>query len=337
MSNYDPAVIAAIRTIGQQRYGSDPKKLRRYLEGQFDTGIVESGLRDLSGGDADSYGYRQQRSSVYGKQDLNTQVNNLYNEFEQYDKGQPIGQLIADVQRPAAQYRGRYSQQSVIDQARHLLGGDSGAAGGLQVLGSGGSTAPTATGMGNGGLFNYLAQTAPTTNPLQAQLQRGWSLMAQLQGQQSTPQVAPTSSPSNVFATNPFNAGGQAGEVTVSKTADRAGVHTNPAVVDFVGKIAGRANEPLQIGTGTNHSQMTVDGNVSDHWTGKAADIPATGKNLIKLGQDALIEAGMDPAKARQQSGGLYNINGYQIIFNTHEGGDHTNHLHVGLGRILNK
>jgi hypothetical protein len=33
-----------------------------------------------------------------------------------------------------------------------------------------------------------------------------------------------------------------------------------------------------------------------------------------------------------RQDGGLYNIGRYQIIFNTHEGGDHTNHLHVGVG-----
>jgi hypothetical protein len=43
----------------------------------------------------------------------------------------------------------------------------------------------------------------------------------------------------------------------------------------------------------------------------------------------------MDPKKARQQTGGLFNVTRgnkrYQIIFNTQEGGDHTTHLHVGV------
>jgi hypothetical protein len=39
----------------------------------------------------------------------------------------------------------------------------------------------------------------------------------------------------------------------------------------------------------------------------------------------------MSPKEARKQRGGLFNIGGYQIIFNTNEGGNHYNHLHVGI------
>jgi hypothetical protein len=94
--------------------------------------------------------------------------------------------------------------------------------------------------------------------------------------------------------------------------------------------VAGIYGQPLTVGTGTNHSQMTVNGNVSQHWSGHAVDIPATGSTLIRMGQDALIAAGMNPRQARKQRGGLYNVGGRQIIFNTHIGGDHTNHLHLG-------
>jgi hypothetical protein len=98
----------------------------------------------------------------------------------------------------------------------------------------------------------------------------------------------------------------------------------------FVRRVSAVAGgETLTIGTGTNHKLMTVNGNPSDHPGGWAADIPARGKHLIRLGQAALIAAGMNPRKARKQTGGLYNIRGHQIIFNTHEGGDHTDHLHV--------
>lgn len=119
------------------------------------------------------------------------------------------------------------------------------------------------------------------------------------------------------------------GKVLFNSGADRPGVKTSKAVTQFVSQVAGVYGSPLHIGTGSNHSRMTADGNVSDHWSGHAADIPASGKALIKLGQSALIAAGMNPGKAKRQRGGLYNVNGHQVIFNTHEGGDHTNHLHV--------
>jgi hypothetical protein len=123
--------------------------------------------------------------------------------------------------------------------------------------------------------------------------------------------------------------GGAKGSVNKAPGADRAGVATKPVVLSFVSKIAGIFGQSLTIGTGTRHSRMTVDGNVSDHWSGNAADIPATGRRLIRLGQAALIAAGMDPSEARRKTGGLFNVGGHQIIFNTHLGGDHTNHLHV--------
>jgi len=194
MSDYDPAVVAAIRKIGQQRYGNDPKKLRRYLLGQFATGIVESGLQNLSGGDADSYGYRQQRESIYGRQPLDKQINNLYDEFEQYDKGQTVGELAAAVQRPAAQYRGRYAQ--VIDQARKLAGG--GGVSGAGQASMGAQMAPTSmqtgapAGAGVGNVFDYFAASTPTADPLQAQLQRGWQLLSQLQNQRTGGSVGPS-------------------------------------------------------------------------------------------------------------------------------------------------
>lgn len=119
------------------------------------------------------------------------------------------------------------------------------------------------------------------------------------------------------------------GVVHLAMGADRAGVKTSRAVLQFVKKLSGLARAPLTIGTGTNHSHLTVNGRVSDHWSGHAADIPATGANLIHLGRLALIAAGADPRWAMRQKGGLFNIGGHQVIFNTHEGGDHTNHLHV--------
>jgi hypothetical protein len=124
--------------------------------------------------------------------------------------------------------------------------------------------------------------------------------------------------------------GGKRGKL-IGKPIDRPGARTSKAVLGFVSQIAGIYGHAIRLGTGTQHSRMTVNGNVSDHWSGHAIDLPATGQTLIRMGQAALIAAGMDPRKARKQRGGLYNVGGHQIIFNTHEGGDHTNHLHVSV------
>lgn len=126
--------------------------------------------------------------------------------------------------------------------------------------------------------------------------------------------------------------GGRPGKVTIAPGANRKGADLNPAVVQFVRQVAGLYGRPLTIGTGTNHNRLTVNGTVSDHWSGNGADIPLTGKALIRAGQDALIAAGMPAKKARRITGGGFNVGGYQVIFNTDAPGwgDHTTHLHVG-------
>lgn len=129
----------------------------------------------------------------------------------------------------------------------------------------------------------------------------------------------------------PAGATGYAGKVRIDSGADRAGVSTSKQTLAFVRQVSALAGEPLTIGTGTNHSRLTVDGNVSDHWSGHAADIPSSGRALTRLGRLALIAAGANRKWAKRQSGGLFNINGHQIIFNTNEGGNHYTHLHVSV------
>jgi hypothetical protein len=123
------------------------------------------------------------------------------------------------------------------------------------------------------------------------------------------------------------------GKVVLGPGADRPGTPTSKRVLNFVGQVAGVAGvDALTIGTGTNHSKMTVSGNVSNHWTGHGADVPSSGAELLRLGRAALVAAGMNPKKARKAKGGRYEVGGWQIIFstNTPDVGDHTDHLHVG-------
>jgi hypothetical protein len=108
-----------------------------------------------------------------------------------------------------------------------------------------------------------------------------------------------------------------------------------PEVRHFMRALSSVSGQTIVGDSGATHSKMTVNGNVSEHYTGHATDIPASGSSLTKLGQDALIAAGWSPARARKTHGGLFNVmkggRRYQIIFNTNEGGNHFNHLHVGV------
>jgi hypothetical protein len=108
--------------------------------------------------------------------------------------------------------------------------------------------------------------------------------------------------------------------------------HGEP-ILQFVGQIGQMAGRRLAPWDNTTHSLTTTSGRPSAHGAGNAADIPATGKELRELGYLALRAAGMSEKRARaaQRRGGLYNVGGYQIIFATQIGGNHDDHLHVGI------
>jgi hypothetical protein len=102
---------------------------------------------------------------------------------------------------------------------------------------------------------------------------------------------------------------------------------------------------PPIVTTGSNHSKFTTSGNVSDHWDGHAADLgsgrngfPTTGGGYgDRIAEAAFLAAGEPPAeaKAKAAKGGLYTLDRgslrIQIIWKTYEGGDHYNHVHVGV------
>lgn len=129
------------------------------------------------------------------------------------------------------------------------------------------------------------------------------------------------------------------GKVSVASTANRAGVPLSSGLINFVNSMTQWAGN-LSIGTGSNHSKMTSSGNVSDHWTGNGADLPATGKRGDTIAYAALRAAGVAEKDARRmaRNGGVFNINhgGYriQILWKTNVGGNHFNHVHVGVRKL---
>lgn len=112
------AVLGVIMQVARER-GASPKQVKAAIE----TGLVESGLRNLKGGDADSAGWRQERASLYpNPTHVRASAGRFFDETakvkDQYGRA---GDLAAAVQRPAAQFRGRYQQRSA--EADALMGG----------------------------------------------------------------------------------------------------------------------------------------------------------------------------------------------------------------------
>jgi hypothetical protein len=59
-------VLDALLAAGRQI--KDPRTRRVYERAAVQTGLVETGLRELGHGDADSQNWRQERESIYGPQ-----------------------------------------------------------------------------------------------------------------------------------------------------------------------------------------------------------------------------------------------------------------------------
>jgi hypothetical protein len=136
---------------------------------------------------------------------------------------------------------------------------------------------------------------------------------------------------------------GVPGKVVIAPNANRENMPVAQITIDFVAQVAGIANREITITTGTNHDQYTVDGNVSDHWDGHAADIGMVANGGTDDGPvgdrimtACLIAGGVAPLQARQQAqqGGLFTlVHGglrIQCIWKTNAGGNHHNHVHIG-------
>jgi hypothetical protein len=138
------------------------------------------------------------------------------------------------------------------------------------------------------------------------------------------------------------------GPVVIDPGANRPGVPLSPDITAFVARMAELLPTPLIVTTGTNHSQYTTSGNISDHWAGNAVDFgavrngfPTTGGGYgDQIAEAAFLVAGEPQASARTKAlkGGAYTITRaglrIQIIWKSYVGGNHYDHIHVGLKRI---
>jgi hypothetical protein len=134
------------------------------------------------------------------------------------------------------------------------------------------------------------------------------------------------------------------GQVVVVAGANKPGQPISAMTIQFVGNMAARIKKPIKVTTGTNHSKFTSSGNVSDHFSGHAVDIGMfanggtdDGPVGDRIMEAACLEAGdsKQGAKDKARTGGLFNFNHegqrIQCIWKTDVGGNHHNHVHVGV------
>jgi hypothetical protein len=124
------------------------------------------------------------------------------------------------------------------------------------------------------------------------------------------------------------------------------GVDANvtPLIREIGLRVAALYGRPLVVTSARRPGAITANGNVSDHASGNALDFGMAangGTNDGPVGDHiaaaALIVAGWRPPQAIEwaQHGGLINITiaaiRIQIIWKTDKGGDHHNHVHIGV------
>lgn len=332
-----------IREILRQGRG----KPRTYVLAALEAGRIESNFTNPSGGDQDSAGWRQERRQYYSDPtNVRASVRRFYEEAARLDRGQSSYKLAADVQRPRADLRGKYKSAHQEALGIYRSGGLSGS-GGVYDLPTPESTDATTTRTPSRLVFDKAgyekALRGATLARMLSHRPEGSVLLRTGLLSTTEPQrsefVSRTAARTRVGLATPepgmpllgarthARGGAWAGKVRVFGSDPK---RLKPELMSFAKQVSAIAGEPIDINSGSTHSKYTTTGNISQHFTGDAGDIPAKGKRLLRLGRAALIAAGMPRSKAMKAKGGLYNVRGRQIIFLTNEGGNHYDHLHIG-------
>jgi len=142
-----------------------------------------------------------------------------------------------------------------------------------------------------------------------------------------------------------LTAGTGDGRFTIAPGANAPGRPITPQLAAFIGAMATFYDGTIVMTTGTNHDKYTKSGNVSDHYSGNGADFGMVANGGTDDGPvgdaiaaSAFLAAGLprDEAIRRARAGGAQTIvsNGLriQIIWKSDVGGNHHNHVHVGIG-----
>lgn len=266
-------VLARIKSIGRQ-VGASPKELKAAVE----TGLVEANLTNPSVmTDHDSLGWRQERASLYpNPMNLDASIKRFFQETKAVKhKYGRAGDLAAAVQRPAAQYRGRYQERSA--EADRLLGSMLPSSGAVRSTPAK-STEQTVT---TPGVDNSGARASAALQFLRSKSKDPVYLAQQVQGLQDTPAVTKTT-------TTPT---GTTGGTTPSAkpTTNSDGRVGGGPLLELFWQGAGGIN--------AKNGQRVEQGFVSGHTNHvHVASGPVTTRRLGKLAQEMGLHVGENNA-----------------------------------------
>lgn len=101
---------------------------------------------------------------------------------------------------------------------------------------------------------------------------------------------------------------GAKGRVVLAPGADRPGIPSKKVLLNFLARVAGVAGRRLIVSTGSNHSQYSSSGNVSDHWVGMAADLGSAANDFPINGRDGTRIAAAAVRAARVPEHEAWNV-----------------------------
>ena len=285
--------------------------------------LVESGLKNLNFGDADSVGFFQMRLSIWNNQpeyagypeNPDKQLDWFLDQAEaikaqRVSRGQPIddpnqfGEWIADVERPAEQFRGRYQLQ--LDQANNLL------------------------------------KTAPAQPPAPA------TPAAPAAPAPAAPAAAPVEPAAPSAPVDPGQLG-QDGSGGSANAEARALLENKNIVLDDVGvsdikagkidprivAVLTKLSQEHKISVScmcSDHSKFTAGGSISNHAFGRGLDIASIDGEIVSpgsaLARDIASElSDLDPQIRPDEIGSPFAISGPGYFTDA----DHQDHIHVGF------
>jgi len=197
---------------------------------------------------------------------------------------------------------------------------------------------------------DYLSKSDPGSPLLRSALLQPVAVPGLKTSTQTTPAGLPKASRIAAAVTQPRGGG----KVQVEASANRQGVSIQKPILGFLHQLAGTMGRTVDVTTGTNHNQYVAGrpGVQSDHWTGNATDLgmggdarqsPAVDKKGTLVAAHAIVLASQQAGKpiafqqayAMAHAGGLWNFQTkqgrVQILWKTMQGGDHYNHVHIGV------
>ncbi len=265
--------------------------------------LVESGLKNLNFGHADSVGFFQMRVGIWNKgayagypEDPRKQIDWFLDTAEaqkrlRLARGQPVddpsqyGEWIADIERPAEQFRYRY--QLKLDEARGLLGGGSAPAVEPEV--------PVAPAEFDPGQFG-----------------------AEGAGGQASPEALALLDNENVVLDSTGIADLKAGRI-------------DPRIVAILTKLSGEHKITVSCMC-SDHSKFTAGGSISNHHYGRGLDIAAVDGVPVNASnfdarEIATALQDFDPAIRPDEIGTPWAISGNGYFTDS----GHQDHLHIGF------